>query len=71
MQFVPSDLRDEQVPCRFIPLTSTGLTVDSLYRTGTPEETEEALGNWLRERIHEIEVEEREMKLALRTGTRG
>jgi hypothetical protein len=57
IEFVPPDLRDEQVPCRFIPLAANGVTVDSLYRHGTPAETEEALGKWLRERIHELEAE--------------
>jgi len=57
MQFVPSDLHAEQVPCRFVPLTADGITVDSLYRYGTSAEIEEALRNWLRQRIREIESE--------------
>ena len=57
IQFVPPDLRDEQVPCRFIQLTPNGVTVDSLYRHGSATETEEALRKWLRERIHELEAE--------------
>jgi len=57
IQFVPSDLRDEQVPCRFIELAPNGVTVDSLYRHGTPAETEDALRKWLHERIHEVEAE--------------
>jgi hypothetical protein len=57
IQFVPPDLWDEQVPCRFIQLTATGLTVDSLYRHGSAAETEEALRKWLRGRIHELEAE--------------
>lgn len=56
IQFVPPDLRDEQVPCRFIPL-GANTTVDSLYRYGTLEETEEALRKWLHERIRELEAE--------------
>src|ERR1700687_6173121 len=40
IEFVPPDLRDEQVPCRFVQLTPTGVTVDSLYRHGTAAETE-------------------------------
>jgi hypothetical protein len=55
--FVAPDLRTEQVPCRFVQLAPEGITVDSLYRYGTPAETEETLGRWLRERIHEIENE--------------
>src|SRR5271165_1856846 len=56
IEFVPPDLRDEQVPCRFIPL-GANLSVDSLYRYGTPEETEQALRKWLQARIREMETE--------------
>src|SRR5690349_8965163 len=41
MEFVPAESRDEQVPCRFAQLTPDGVTIDSLYRYGTPKETEE------------------------------
>jgi hypothetical protein len=57
MEFVPPDLRDEQIPCRFVQLTSDGVSVDSLYRYGTPVETEELLRKWLVERIREVESE--------------
>jgi hypothetical protein len=57
IEFVPPDLRDEQVPCRFIPLNANGVTVDSLYRYGTGAETEEALRQWLRTRIRELEAD--------------
>ena len=56
MKFVPVDYQDEQVPCRFVQL-GNGVTVDSLYRCGTPAETEDTLGEWLRQRIHELESE--------------
>ena len=57
MQFVSLDLQEEQIPCRFVQLTSDGVTVDYLYRYGTGAETEEALRKWLQERIHELEQE--------------
>ena len=57
MEFVPAELRDEQVPCRFVQLTPEGVTIDSLYRYGTPAETEETLRHWLKGRIREIEGE--------------
>ena len=57
MQFVPRDLHTEQVPCRFVPLTTDGVTVDSLYRCATSVETEENLRTWLRQRIQAIEGE--------------
>jgi hypothetical protein len=55
MVFVPPELRDEQIPCRFVQLTSEGVTVDSLYRYGTQAETEEALRKWLQHRIQELQ----------------
>lgn len=57
MQFVPPDLRDEQVPCRFVQLTPEGVTIDSLYRYGSTAETEDLLSDWLQRRIREIENE--------------
>jgi hypothetical protein len=58
VQFVSPELRDEQVPCRFVQLMSDGVTtVDSLYRHGAPAETEQALRHWLRQKIHELENE--------------
>ena len=56
-QLVPPEFREKDVPCRFIPLNDKGQTIDSLYRTGTQEEIEEALGNWLRREIRRIEAE--------------
>jgi hypothetical protein len=62
MQFVPADLHSEQVPCRFVPLTSDGITVDSLYRYGTTAESEQVLRTWLLHRIKELEAELSEAK---------
>jgi len=62
MQFVATDLREEQIPCRFVDLTGNGVTVDSFYRCGTPAESEEALRGWLQRRIHELESELSELK---------
>jgi hypothetical protein len=56
-QLVPQEFRKKDVPCRFIPLNDKGQTIDSLYRTGTQEEIEEALRNWLRREISRIEAE--------------
>jgi hypothetical protein len=60
MEFVSPELREEQVPCRFVELAANGVTVDSLYRSGSLAESEEALRNWLHRRIHELEGEIRE-----------
>jgi hypothetical protein len=55
MQFVPSECRCEPVPCHHIQLNDARETVDSLYRTGTQEELEEALGKWLKVTIKRLE----------------
>jgi hypothetical protein len=57
MEFVSPDSRQEQVPCRFVELAPNGITVDSLYRCGTPAESEQELRNWLHQRIRELENE--------------
>ena len=57
MQFVPAEAREEQIPCIHIPLSLSGDTLESLYRTGTQQEIEAALGAWLRTTIHRLEAE--------------
>lgn len=57
MQFVPLERREESVPCRFIPLTDKGETIEYFYRCGTQIELEEALKQWLRKEIARIEKE--------------
>ena len=56
-QFVPQGQQKESIPCRFIPLTPEGVTVEDLYRTGSQAEMEEALAKWLRDQIERIESE--------------
>src|SRR5690348_17299552 len=56
MQFVPEEKRAEKTPCRFIRLNERGDTVDSLYRSGTEEELETALRNWLTREIKKLET---------------
>ncbi len=55
MQFVPPERHSEPVPCHHIRLNDACETVDSLYRTGTREELEEALKNWLTATIKSLE----------------
>jgi len=57
MQLVPEDLRAKKIPCRFIALGERGETVDSFYRTGTPEELEAAVRQWLSTTIARLERE--------------
>src|SRR5580704_536729 len=54
----PLDSRVERVPCRYISLNEAGETIDSLYRTGTQEELEVALVEWLKTTIQRLEREE-------------
>jgi hypothetical protein len=55
--FVPSNYRDEKVPCHHIPLNAQGETVYTMERQREQIELEEALKNWLRETIQRIERE--------------
>ncbi|MFY9680280.1 MAG: hypothetical protein WA416_06715 [Candidatus Sulfotelmatobacter sp.] len=57
MQFVPEGARKAQTPCIHIPLSPSGETLESLYRTGTQQEIEETLGAWLRATIQRLEAE--------------
>jgi hypothetical protein len=57
MQLVPPEARGTKIPCRHIPLTKEGETLDSIYRYGTQQEIEEAVGNWLRATIKSLETE--------------
>jgi hypothetical protein len=57
MQFVPKERQEEIVPCRFIPLTKGGETVNTFYGYGTQEKLEEALTAWLRKQISRLESE--------------
>lgn len=56
-QFVPKDRQGESIPCRFIPITKEGHTVEDFYRSGSQPEMEAALARWLREQIQQIERE--------------
>lgn len=55
MRFVPDELRDQDSPCRLIPLTAKGETIDYFYRYGSQLELEEALAGWLRKQISQME----------------
>ena len=55
MNFVPTKRRQENVPCRHIPLNEVGETLDSLYRTGTNEEIEQTVEGWLLETIEQLQ----------------
>jgi hypothetical protein len=57
-QLVPAEMREQEVPCRFIPLNDKGQTVDWLYRTGTQIELEEAVREWLQREISRLEKDQ-------------
>ena len=57
MQLIPEDRRDKKIPCRYIPLSENGETIDSFYRTGTQEELEAAIMRWLKATITRLERE--------------
>jgi hypothetical protein len=57
MQLTPEDRRDKKIPCRYIPLSENGETIDSFYRTGTQEELEAAVARWLKSTIARLERE--------------
>ena len=57
MQFVPPERRAEKVPCRHIPLTQAGETLFDLYRGGTQQEIEDAMADWLRNTIAQLEAQ--------------
>jgi hypothetical protein len=46
LEFVPRGRRNQNSPCRFIPLTEMGETIEHFYRCGTQIELEEALKHW-------------------------
>jgi hypothetical protein len=54
MRLVPPEGREGKFPCRHIPLNQAGETIDSFYRSGTPEDLEAALIQWLRATIHNL-----------------
>ena len=59
MQFVPEERQETRFPCRHIPLTPRGETVNTFYEWGTQEEMENALRGWLQRTISLIEQEAR------------
>jgi len=64
MQLVPPSDRGQKIPCRHIPLTSQGETLDFLYDYGTQQEIEEALRGWLRAMIQRMDAEQKEPQAA-------
>jgi hypothetical protein len=55
LEFVPEGRRTESLPCQHIPLNQTGETLSTMYNTAAIDEIENALREWLRKRIAEME----------------
>ena len=57
LDFVPADDRTQDVPCHFIPLDNSGLTIDELEWKEDQSVTEELVKDWLRTSIERLEAE--------------
>jgi hypothetical protein len=55
MRFVPEEYRSAITPCRHIPLTATGESLEIYYRTRTAQETHSAVRAWLSSTIETLE----------------
>jgi hypothetical protein len=55
MDFVPNSHKQQQFPCRHIPLDDSGHTLDLLYRTATEEEAHAIVAKWLKSTIARLE----------------
>lgn len=62
IEFVPPEARKQAVPCRHIPLSEKGDTLDSLYRWGNQAEIEDAMKSWLLATIRKLEIERAKAK---------
>ena len=60
LRFVATEYHSEPVPCRHIALNDAKETVDSFYRTRTPQELEGALRQWLISTIERLEQQEKQ-----------
>lgn len=56
IDFVPADKRSEDLPCHAIPLNAAGDTVESFELGDNQTKLEEALKEWMRSKIKEIET---------------
>ena len=56
IDFVPADRQDDELPCHAIPLNAAGETVRSLEVENNQGRLEEALKEWMRARITELET---------------
>lgn len=57
IDFVPNGHKQQQFPCRYIPLDQSAHTLDLLYRTATEEEAHSMVASWLRKTIAQLKHE--------------
>jgi hypothetical protein len=57
IDFVPSENRNQVVPCHHIPLNEAGETIEALETKENQQKLEESVKQWLRLRIRHIEQE--------------
>lgn len=65
MDFVPPERRSAEVPCHHIPLNRSGDTIEALFDYRDETRLEDALRDWLRQRIQQLEAEEKAEKEGL------
>jgi hypothetical protein len=51
---IPPDKRDELVPCHFIPLNESGLTIARLYAEGSQDSLDRLYEYWLHDIIKKL-----------------
>jgi hypothetical protein len=54
LDLVPAQNRAQVLPCRHIPLSPAGETLQTMYQTATQEEIENTVREWLRKTIEEV-----------------
>ena len=57
MSLVPAEFREGKLPCHYISLNERNDTIQSLQQWSTPEELEDAVGEWLMNTIQVLELE--------------
>jgi hypothetical protein len=59
MPLVPLRHQNQEVPCRHIPLSDVGETLDTLYRWGTMDDLTRVFRRWLLHTIEQLERKQR------------
>ena len=66
IDFVPREKQREELPCHAIPLNAAGDTVESLE--GNDAKLEQALKDWMRAKIKELEAERNRIEASSPSG---